>query len=368
MVSTVMSSTNDPEHLAFQHAHSQDDRSPATIAAQVVCLVIAFAGVGLRLKARRLAKAKLLTDDHFILLALVLYTAAAIDGFICIGYGAGRHEVTLKHPLRFSKASFAFIVLYRPSVAAVKISVLSLYRRIFPQTGFQVLLLWYGAFVFVYTIVFMLLDIFHCSPVNRAWSGNLSSCLNMDQIWVIGGSLNAVTDIVALSLPLPLLWKLHVTKEKRLQLIGIFLLGGFVCIISIVRCVELARVSASVDSSYAYATTIIWSTIEVGIGILCACLPVLRPILGIVLSLRSKLDARSVYQENSTRKANLHLRSWYGPTCRDPTLEADEKSFFAQLESSAIRDLNPHANRIPETTEVGIAVTTRIEQQTDPLP
>ena len=28
-----------------------------------------------------------------------------------------------------------------------------------------------------------------------------------------------------------------------------------------------------------YATTIIWSTIEVGVGIFCACLPVLRPLL-----------------------------------------------------------------------------------------
>ena len=71
IVSTVMTSTNDPEQLAFQHAHSQDNRSSGTIAAQVVCLTIAFAGVSLRFKARRLAKAKILIDDHFILLSLV---------------------------------------------------------------------------------------------------------------------------------------------------------------------------------------------------------------------------------------------------------------------------------------------------------
>ena len=48
----------------------------------------------------------------------------------------------------------------------------------------------------------------------------------MDTIWIVGGSLNAVTDIGALCLPMPLLWQLHVTREKRIQLMGIFLLGG----------------------------------------------------------------------------------------------------------------------------------------------
>ena len=125
------------------------------------------------------------------------------------------------------KASYAYIVLYRPSIAAVKISVLLLYRRIFPQQGFRILLYWYGGFVLIYTTIFATLDIFHCSPVDHAWSTvTKSSCLNMDTIWVVGGSLNAVTDIAALCLPMPLLWHLHVTKGKRFELIGVFLLGG----------------------------------------------------------------------------------------------------------------------------------------------
>ena len=79
----------------------------------------------------------------------------------------------------------------------------------------------------VYTTIFATLDIFHCSPIDHAWSTlTKSSCLNMDTIWVVGGSLNAITDIAALCLPMPLLWHLHVTKGKRLELIGVFLLGG----------------------------------------------------------------------------------------------------------------------------------------------
>ena len=133
----------------------------------------------------------------------------------------------INHLISRFKASFSFILLYRPSVAAVKISVLLLYRRIFPQKRFRILLYWYGAFVLVYTTLFVLLDMFHCRPVYRAWSTmDKSSCLDMDTTWVVGGSLNAITDIAALCLPMPLLWQLHLTKEKRLQLMGVFLLGG----------------------------------------------------------------------------------------------------------------------------------------------
>ena len=37
--------------------------------------------------------------------------------------------------------------------------------------------------------------------------------------------MNVVTDIITLSLPLPLIWRLQINKLQKLQLIGIFLLG-----------------------------------------------------------------------------------------------------------------------------------------------
>jgi len=109
---------------------------------------------------------------------------------------------------------------------------------------------WYGALVIIYTTIFALLDVFHCKPVNGAWNPQTNpDCLNKDTIWVVGGSLNAVTDIAALCLPMPLLWRLHVTKEKRIQLMGVFLLGGFVCIVSIIRVIELGGLSSPQDES-----------------------------------------------------------------------------------------------------------------------
>lgn len=281
-------------------------------------------------------------------------------------------------------------MLYRVAVAAIKFSVLALYRRLFPQARFRTILTWYGGFLIVYTVVFMLLDIFHCQPVSRAWGYSRQGCLNMDTVWVVGGSLNAITDIIALCLPLPLLWRLHVTREKRLELIGIFLLGGFVCIVSIIRVVKLGGLSSSsIDASYVYATTIIWSTVEVGVGILCACLPILRPIINFVFSLTpSNKPSRDTFQPGK-RGTTLRMKSFHRghPSMLHKDAGIDDRAPFAYLETSAIRDSNPKVAELLEEGAGGgadggargavagrgpltdsISVVTRIEQAVDQYP
>ncbi|KAL2036786.1 hypothetical protein N7G274_010510 [Stereocaulon virgatum] len=270
-------------------------------------------------------------------------------------------------PIAFTKASFSFILLYRPSIAAVKISVLLLYRRIFPQKRFRILLHWYGAFVLVYTTLFVFLDMFHCRPVDRAWSTtDKSSCLNMDTIWVVGGSLNAITDIAALCLPMPLLWQLHLTKEKRLQLMGVFLLGGFVCIVSVIRVVELGGISSSRDLSYVFATTIIWSTVEVGVGIFCACLPVLRPIFNSLCPFLTNSNSCSEglprHHQPRSRRDTLRIKDYR------PSDALGDRAPFAQVVTSVIRNSQSDDQEGQELAGNGITVVTDIKQKIVDMP
>ena len=108
----MSSYTGNTQNITFQTAHITDSKQPETRGAQIACLVIAYVGVALRFLARRLAKAQITSDDYIIVFALVmhlsssdepklldreslrlieseqgLYTAAVIDGFICMGLG-----------------------------------------------------------------------------------------------------------------------------------------------------------------------------------------------------------------------------------------------------------------------------------------
>lgn len=107
----MASFANDPQDIAFQTAHDSDHKVSETLGAQIACLAIAYIGVILRFLARRLARAQITSDDYATVLALVrchvyfsakktlfdaekhradkvlgqtLYTAASIDGFICV--------------------------------------------------------------------------------------------------------------------------------------------------------------------------------------------------------------------------------------------------------------------------------------------
>lgn len=51
-----------------------------------------------------------------------------------------------------------------------------------------------------------------------------------------------------------------------------------VCAASIIRAYAVATVSFT-DRTYAYASTLIWSAVEVNVGITCGCLPVLQPVV-----------------------------------------------------------------------------------------
>lgn len=274
----------------------------------------------------------------------------------------------------------------------VKFSVLFLYKRIFPQAGFRRILSYYGYFVLLYTVAFLVLDIFHCRPVSQAWhSNNKDSCLNIDTIWIIGGSLNALTDIGALCLPMPLLWHLNVEKEKRIQLMGVFLLGGFVCVVSIIRVIELGGLTSNdasctlpislaphynlTDSLVAdvYSTTLIWSTVEVGVGIFSACLPVVRPIITAAavhlpsMIFSSKPGHTSHIDTYPKQSRNIRMNH-HGGRNTARLHEVDDQEPFAtdpRMETNVTRHDSFTGDRDMESglANDSIAVTTKIEQE-----
>lgn len=66
---------------------------------------------------------------------------------------------------------------------------------------------------------------------------------------------------------------------KKLSVVGILMLGSFVCIASIVRLVHLNELITSSDITYTMGPVFIWSCVEPYVGILCACLPTFAPLV-----------------------------------------------------------------------------------------
>lgn len=81
-------------------------------------------------------------------------------------------------------------------------------------------------------------------------------------------------------LPVKALWGLQIPKRQKIALVGILTIGWFVCIVSILRLNALIVLSKHADDrTYYSAATAYWSAIEMNLGIVCASLPALKPLV-----------------------------------------------------------------------------------------
>lgn len=99
----------------------------------------------------------------------------------------------------------------------------------------------------------------------------------------LGGSVpNVITDIILILMPLPYVWRLHAPMAQRIVLAGMFMLGIFIAVVSIVRLSIFMAIpiATAADVTFNFREVIIWSTVEINVGLICACLPSLKPALG----------------------------------------------------------------------------------------
>ncbi|KAL8795742.1 MAG: hypothetical protein Q9195_001793 [Heterodermia aff. obscurata] len=76
--------------------------------------------------------------------------------------------------------------------------------------------------------VVMFVTIFACRPIRAAWDPSVAGakCLDLNLAYISQAIMNVITDFVILLLPMPILWGLHLDRNKKLQLIGIFMTGS----------------------------------------------------------------------------------------------------------------------------------------------
>ena len=173
--------------------------------------------------------------------------------------------LALKYALTQLQSTIATEIFYCPAIACVKFSVLLLYRRIFPNPRFRIIIWSLGAFITCYSLVLLFGIIFQCKPIRGAWDPAIDAkCIDLGLIIVVTSALNVFTDVSTLCLPMPLLWRLNLPKERKIQLTGIFLLGGLyvlsqrldlriacshlgsyhsVCIASLYRTTQVSKIS-----------------------------------------------------------------------------------------------------------------------------
>lgn len=198
---------------------------------------------------------------------------------------------------------------------AFKTSILIFYLRLAKNT--QVILRYASwatlVVVNVAGIVLTFMNVFQCDPTSAAWNSDLNGsarCIPLLTEFICAAPVNIVTDLAILAMPIPVLTGMRLPSRQKTILVFTFTLGIFVTIVDVVRIYYLQRAILEVptgsstdplsrfggQSNFAWnaSLSLMWSAVEVNVGMACACVPTLKPLI-------LKLLPAMLYDPDGTR-------------------------------------------------------------------
>ncbi|KAK8113265.1 integral membrane protein [Apiospora sp. TS-2023a] len=246
----------------------------------------AFVVLMIRLYTRLFVlKRGLLPDDYLVIVAMALSVGFIITTFKAAEYGMGRHLYDVpfdEYSPHFLTYMTASTVIWALSVTTAKMSILLLYLQLSPVPKVR-WAVYFTLFVVVsYSLIATFTTIFGCVPIEATWDHTPAvlvgaACLERKNAIYATSSLNIITDFTILLLPIPMFWNLQMPRRQKAAIISLFLAGGVVCIVAIVRTVSMPKLWNSFDYTWLVVDQYVMCFIEIDLGIICACVCTIRP-------------------------------------------------------------------------------------------
>ncbi|KAK2753058.1 hypothetical protein FQN55_005018 [Onygenales sp. PD_40] len=125
-----------------------------------------------------------------------------------------------------------------------------------------------------YNIASIFVNLFSCNPIPKSWDASIlhGNCIDRPTFYFANAGLGIATDFATLLAPV-----LQLPLRQKLMVAGILVMGGFVCIVSIIRLTTLSALQKTTDLTYATTNALLWCVIELNLGIIGGSFPALRP-------------------------------------------------------------------------------------------
>ncbi|KAF3922214.1 hypothetical protein ABW21_db0209073 [Orbilia brochopaga] len=291
----------------------KDDHGPTVSATTIVFLVLAFVSVTLRVIARGFIARKMRIDDYLVLVAFALSFGMCLSIVLGVAYGFGRHSNTIPYgmALQKQKYQYAFTLLFNPAIAVTKASILTFYLLVFKvQKHFRRFCWITMAVVLVAGLALTLLLAFRCSPIGLVFDPESNrqpfpGCIGTVRIYFASAPVNILEDLAIIVLPIPVLTSLRLPNRQKAILLVVFSLGVFDIVVGLIRIhyFQLTETQA-LDFDYNAAYSFMWAAIEVNVGIVCASIPMTKPLISRFFptwlgSSISDQNRETIYETNS---------------------------------------------------------------------
>lgn len=133
-----------------------------------------------------------------------------------------------------------------------------------------------------------------------------------------------ITDVIILVLPLHTVWRLHMSRRKKISVTAVIAFGGSSVIVAACRFIVLAQLATTTDIPYVLGHMIIVAAIEIQLAIIAVNMPSMK-VLFTRLGSGESSGGRYVNQEGSDYKlsslngkersssARARARNWAAP-------------------------------------------------------
>ncbi|KAI9158001.1 Satratoxin biosynthesis SC15 cluster protein [Paramyrothecium foliicola] len=295
----------------LMHPPRTGDLGPAIVGVAAASIGISTVAVVLRFWSRAGSTSLAFWWDDW----LVLITTIVSHGFLSLyiawtKIGFGKHvefiPVTSMLPsVYYSKAS---IVLHALCIWLIKISALFLFARIFRQSVRFRRLLWIlGVAVTCWLACTAVVPWFNCHPIRRTLDPMVPGyCFERMGWFYTSAFLNAFFDLVILVLPMPLIWRLHMTVQRKISITFVFTLGYCTAFLSFARFIIIIRdakvMSATLEQDPYWRTVplLILSMLEAPFAIVALCAPAIGQLTTRIIKHRRFPTWSKVFSSGST--------------------------------------------------------------------
>ncbi|KAJ8125913.1 hypothetical protein O1611_g7725 [Lasiodiplodia mahajangana] len=258
------------------------------IAATIFLAFLASLLVALRFWSRWISAQGIHSDDWLALATLFVQHglgAIILVGFISYGLGFSTKslETADAHAAKqLQKLTFIGTILYGTGSTSIRLSVIIFYFRIFAtkivRRGCYVL----AGICLAWFVAIEALNLATCRPISFMWDkGRGGYCVKTPAGIIVLGAFNVVIDAATVVLPIREVIKLKLSREKKLIIFGVFLIGGIATLSSLARLVLLALyLNPETDGGTGATSAMLSATtgFEVYIAIIAACAPTLVPL------------------------------------------------------------------------------------------
>ncbi|KAK8053051.1 hypothetical protein PG996_012352 [Apiospora saccharicola] len=274
-------SLSDEERAALWARLPHDSMASLPLSVAAICIALSSLAVSLRLYTRRyIMRGEVGMDDVFAIVSLVFVYANCAVVISHAYFGMGTHGWDLSGldiVVTFFKLLYATQLLYHANLLFIKLTLLfQYYRLVYLIDEYKIPYMAIMAISVLWALVSICLLAFSCAPIAAFWDKSIPNFTCNFSTGLVASVGNIITDFVILILPIPVVLGLNMGTAQKVATLGIFAVGSFACVVSILRLVLLPNAH---DVTYTAAITASWTMAELTAGVICPCLMTLRPLL-----------------------------------------------------------------------------------------